>query len=465
LQSQYTSKKADYDKTIADQSALKIQITSAQSDVANYTQKDKDLTAKIAYDNNQITSTNEKISAADIAIKEAQGNVCPTTEISCNNNIDDDRDGAQDCDDTDCANDVACVKWEGTTVDSTAAPTNEPFNPDFVRCAVDEAELSNQKMSLQQLIADNQVAINNFQNDIQFLEDRMQDIKDYANQTGKLPPDKKSSYDSMLAKKSQDQAAVSAREFAIKNLQSQIDALKICPDKIQNPKCSTAHYNCEVGESIENSVNTTEYIWQCSSVFPSGERLNVSCSEAKSDLPGCTDSRANNYNPAANKDDGSCVYPEVCNNTVDDDKNNLIDCSDPACSNDPSCLDTKMLYDGDPNVNNPCLRDKHLYEDQLAILQQQLNDDNDSVNTNTQLIAFLRDQVASNEQFIQNNPDDNDQSGVKNSDVQNTINSYNDRITTTQLLINKLNNEIQDLAAKISSLQFTLNQLNQQCII
>jgi hypothetical protein len=37
-------------------------------------------------------------------------NVCPQKENLCANKIDDDRDGIQDCDDSDCSEDYACKK-------------------------------------------------------------------------------------------------------------------------------------------------------------------------------------------------------------------------------------------------------------------------------------------------------------------------------------------------------------------
>ncbi|MBC8479776.1 MAG: hypothetical protein H8D46_04870, partial [FCB group bacterium] len=51
-------------------------------------------------------------------------------------------------------------------------------------------------------------------------------------------------------------------------------------------------------------------------------------------LSGCTDPTACNYNPLANAENGSCIYPEpeICNDGLDNDCNGFTDLDDLACS-------------------------------------------------------------------------------------------------------------------------------------
>ena len=74
-----------------------------------------------------------------------------------------------------------------------------------------------------------------------------------------------------------------------------------------------------------------------------------SCSYDPNDVYGCTDSAANNYNPAATVDDGSCTY----------DSNDVYGCTDPNANNyDPAATidDGTCNYDvygcTDPNADN-----------------------------------------------------------------------------------------------------------------
>ena len=44
---------------------------------------------------------------------------------------------------------------------------------------------------------------------------------------------------------------------------------------------------------------------------PQATKDDGSCTYPSTSVPGCTDATANNYNPQATEDDGSCTYPST----------------------------------------------------------------------------------------------------------------------------------------------------------
>ena len=63
---------------------------------------------------------------------------------------------------------------------------------------------------------------------------------------------------------------------------------------------------------------------------------------AEDEVSGCTDPVADNYNPDATINDGSCTYPlegndEICTNNLDDDADGFVDCADLDCAEAEVC--------------------------------------------------------------------------------------------------------------------------------
>ncbi|MES2224339.1 MAG: hypothetical protein V4469_05420 [Patescibacteria group bacterium] len=108
VQKRYNDASSTYKDLLKKNSDIQDQINIAQADLDSYNAKATDLDANETNTNQQITGLTNKINDLNTAISNDQNNICPATETSCSDGIDNDRDGVQDCDDSDCVNDLAC---------------------------------------------------------------------------------------------------------------------------------------------------------------------------------------------------------------------------------------------------------------------------------------------------------------------------------------------------------------------
>ena len=112
-----------------------------------------------------------------------------------------------------------------------------------------------------------------------------------------------------------------------------------------NPMATIDNQSCYYGWSIEACLST-----ECGQMLQSGMNCNqitdygVDCSECEEcntdPVFGCTDSNADNYNPQATLDDGTCEYSECESGFVED------------CSGDGDCCEEAWIGDGFPDCED-----------------------------------------------------------------------------------------------------------------
>lgn len=128
----YDNTLTDYNQKLATNNADKIKLTTLNSEkeqinlaVANADSKYVELNASRA-------GLQSQLDAIIASIGDAQINICPTTETSCGNGVDDDKDGTIDCGDGDCSTDASCTAITGCMNPCDSACTN--YNPGDPSC-------------------------------------------------------------------------------------------------------------------------------------------------------------------------------------------------------------------------------------------------------------------------------------------------------------------------------------------
>ncbi len=92
-------------------------ITEIQKTKDQYSQNIVDLTAQKSEIKNHRASIVADIENHRKEIENAKSNICPTNETQCSDEVDNDRDGAVDCGDSDCVESSACVITEEKTTE------------------------------------------------------------------------------------------------------------------------------------------------------------------------------------------------------------------------------------------------------------------------------------------------------------------------------------------------------------
>ncbi len=106
----YDKAKKVYDDAVAAKKVYDDAVSEYNNLLEQYNNQLAEYNAYVAFKSSLDAYTIAVISSLNKNIETIQKGLCPATESLCSDKIDDDRDGIQDCDDSDCSQDNACKK-------------------------------------------------------------------------------------------------------------------------------------------------------------------------------------------------------------------------------------------------------------------------------------------------------------------------------------------------------------------
>lgn len=127
LTARYNIASDDYHKIIEADQNIKDQIKGLDSEKTSLEESSRNAENRINSIVSEIDLARNNKSDLENARLNASANICPATEMMCSDGIDDDRDGYQDCDDSDCSADYACrtdIDNNIGVIDNTTNTTN-----------------------------------------------------------------------------------------------------------------------------------------------------------------------------------------------------------------------------------------------------------------------------------------------------------------------------------------------------
>ena len=242
----------------------------------------------------------------DWIIKNAPEVASQYVEI-CDNKVDDDGDGKNDCDDTDCTNDPACFIPVEICDNQNDDDGDGKIDCDDPDCTNDPACI------IPDEICDNQI----------------DDDRD-----GKIDCDDPDC--------TNDPACIIPDEICDNQIDDDKDGFIDCddPDCTNNPACIIPDEICnnQIDDDKDGFIDCDDPDCTNDPACIPVEICNNQIDDDKDGFIDCDDPDCTN--------DPACIIPvEICDNQIDDDKDGFIDCDDPDCTNNPACLKPNHVSD------------------------------------------------------------------------------------------------------------------------
>lgn len=130
---------------------------------------------------------------------------------------------------------------------------------------------------------------------------------------------------------------------------------QVCNDGTTSPSCTCSGGTSSSSSSSTKKVYTPSYIYGCTNknalnYNPSANKDDGSCIQK---VLGCTDKNAKNYNPNANKDDGSCIQKVLgCTDKNAKNYNSSANTDDNTCQYEKEITETKKIKYSTKYIDN-----------------------------------------------------------------------------------------------------------------
>ncbi len=312
------------------------------------------------------TSTDSSATDSSVDVEDTS----VSTETRCDDGIDDDGDGATDCDDVDCAGDPDCavpVERCGNGADDDRdglADCDDPDCAENPRC-VPESDCDDGRDNDRDGVTDCDDADcardsacatpaercgNGVDDDRDGLADC--DDPDCAENPRCVPEsscddgrdnDRDGATDCDDADCARDSACAPPAERCGDGVDNDLDGLVDCddPDCAARPRCATSREICDDGRDNDGDDHTDCADADCH-LDPVCDFVEICDNERDDDADGTFD--CEDLDCAG---DPACVgaRDEICDNGIDDDRDGRIDCADLDCNTDPACSVTAERCD------------------------------------------------------------------------------------------------------------------------